>query len=187
LQVGANDGILDDPINHLVIAHNLAGLLIEPLPDLFAKLLETYSGQSQLAFENVAIGDRAGMAQIHRVKAGARVQEHLHGSASFSRQHLIKEGVPAELIEGWEVKVVTMSDLLTRHAIRRIDLLQVDVEGYDYEIVKSVFEIGLRPAIINYEHCHLVPQLRTKAKRMLVEHGYRFIEVGKDTLAVHEG
>jgi len=180
LQVGANDGVLDDPIRHLVTRHALKGLLVEPLPDLFDTLKKTYAGQAGLSFENVAIGDRPGSATIYRVKSAAQVPEHWHGMASFSHAHLLKEGAPADLIEP-----CTVRDLLARHSINRIDLLQVDTEGYDYEIVKSVLEAGILPAIINYEHCHLMPAIRHAAWQMLVERGYRFLEVGKDTLAVH--
>ncbi len=38
IQVGANDGVLDDPIRALILEYRLAGLLIEPLPDIFEKL-----------------------------------------------------------------------------------------------------------------------------------------------------
>lgn len=184
VQVGANDGALDDPIRHLVQGHGLAGLLIEPLPDLYSRLVQTYEGQDKLSFENVAVGRRPGVAQIYRVRSDAQVPEHWHGMASFSRAHLIKEGAPTDLVEACNVDVVPIERLFAKHAIRHIDLLQIDVEGFDYEVLESVFATGMTPAIINYEHCHLVPKIRNAAKQMLLDRGYRFIEVGKDTLAV---
>ncbi len=187
LQIGANDGQLDDPLQHLVRVHRLSGLLVEPLPDLFGKLMRNYAGQAGLTFENVAIGPVPGKAPIFRVKPAADVPYDWHGLASFSRAHLLKEGVPEALIEANEVDCALMADLLDRHSLRKLDLLQVDTEGYGHEIVKSVLDAGVRPAIINYEHCHLVPRVRTQAKRMLVDNGYRFIETGKDTVAVLDG
>ena len=187
VQVGANDGVLDDPIRDLVVQHALPGLLIEPLPDLFETLKKTYADSTGLLFENVAIDKQLGSTTIHRIKNAAHVPEHWHGMASFSREHLIKEGAPAELIEACEVRTITMRSLLDQHSIQQIDLLQVDTEGYDHEIVKSVFDAGRMPSIINYEHCHLIPAVRNATKLMLVERGYRFLEIGKDTLAIHDG
>jgi hypothetical protein len=44
VQVGANDGIRDDALRPSVLKHQLSGVLIEPLPDLFAKLQRNYQG-----------------------------------------------------------------------------------------------------------------------------------------------
>ena len=41
VQVGANDGVSHDPINAFVTRNRLAGVVIEPLPDVFAKLCQT--------------------------------------------------------------------------------------------------------------------------------------------------
>jgi hypothetical protein len=35
VQVGANDGILDDPLRELILKHCLPGLMIEPQPHVF--------------------------------------------------------------------------------------------------------------------------------------------------------
>ena len=184
LQVGANDGMLDDPIRELVLRHDLTGVMVEPLPDMFERLQRNFSSQTRLKFENVAITDRPGTVRIYRIDAGANAPEHLHGVASLSRAHLLKEGVPEAAIRECEVEAVTMQSLLAKHDIRQLDLLQVDTEGYDHEILKFALACGLRPAIINYEHCHLMPKVRHAAQRQLVDLGYRFLEVGKDTLAV---
>ncbi len=184
VQVGANDGILDDPLRKLILEHNLSGLLIEPLPDLFERLVENYANSQGLIFENVAIDTKPGAVPIYRVMKNAPTPKHWDGIASFDKKHLIKEGVHESYIETLEVKAVTMQFLLSKHSIKRIDLLQVDTEGYDYVILKSVLEAGFLPKIINYEHCHLVPKIRFACKHLLESKGYQFLEVGKDTLAV---
>src|SRR6478672_5148060 len=53
VQIGACDGEIDDPLNVLIRQHRLAGLLVEPLPDIFMRLREHYGDQPQLLFENV--------------------------------------------------------------------------------------------------------------------------------------
>ena len=45
--------------------------------------------------------------------------------------------------------------LLDRHHVKKIDLLQIDVEGYDYELLKSFNFERIKPQLIRYEHRHL--------------------------------
>lgn len=186
VQIGANDGMLDDPLRTLILDHKLTGLLVEPLPDMFELLQRNYAGSEGLIFENVAIASEAGLAPLYRVArdSGVPASSYWHGLASFSKRHLLKEGVPEASIERVDVRAVTLQSLLVKHRVQAVDLLQVDAEGYDYEVVRSAVEGGCLPRIINYEHCHLVPSVRAACWRLLDEHGYRFIEVGKDTLAM---
>jgi FkbM family methyltransferase len=184
IQVGANDGVLDDPLYDLVRQYHLPGLLIEPLPDLFEKLRDNYKEEPQLIFENVAILGHDGTVSMHRVRSDAEVPRHWHGIASFQRANLLAQGVPSAHIETLTVKGTSLHFLITKHDIQRISLLQIDTEGYDYEVIKSALEAKIFPEIISYEHCWLLPATRYKCKRILDSHGYQFVEVGKDTLAV---
>lgn len=184
LQVGANDGVLDDPVHDLVVAHRLPGLMIEPLPDLFEKLQANYAGQTQLRFENIAVMPEPGRLTIHRVRRDAPVHAHWHGIASFSRANLVAQGVPEQHIEAQEVPGEPLSAILQRHGVAEVGLLQVDTEGFDFEVIKSAFAAGLKPEMINYEHCWLPPDQRLACKHLLDARGYDFLEVGKDTLAL---
>ncbi len=186
VQVGANDGVLDDPLRDLILQNRLAGLLIEPLPDIFDKLKHNYAGQPQLLFENVAILSSDGVVPIHRVRSDAAVPHHWHGIASFNRENLLAQGVDPENLEVVHVKGTTLQFLLAKHKIDKVNLLQIDTEGYDFEIIRYAFDAGVFPDIINYEHCWLVPNIRYQCKQMLDRYGYQFLEVGKDTLAVRQ-
>jgi len=184
VQIGANDGILDDPIRDLIIQHRLPGLLVEPLPDVFETLKKNYAHQPQLIFENTAILRDATAVEIFRVQASAPVPHHWHGIASFKRRNLIAQGVPPKYIETTVVPGVSIEQLLARHEIHDVTLLVIDVEGYDCEVIKSAFGCGLLPEIVHYENCWLSPNIRSDCKKLLDAHGYRFIDIGKDTLAI---
>lgn len=184
VQVGANDGVLDDPLRDLILEHNLTGLLVEPLPDMFETLKENYRSQNELFFENIAISDVEGGAVIYRVRKDADVPYGFHGLASFSRSHLRKEGAQEKDIEECRIRTSTFSKVFEKYNIKHITLLQIDTEGYDFEIIKLAFSCGIRPEIINYEHCHLRPAIKYECKKFLDANDYMFIEVGKDTIAV---
>src|ERR1043165_5999095 len=111
IQVGANDGIVDDPLRDLIVNNRLHGLLIEPLPDIFTRLKHNYREQSQLLFENVAIVDEPGVVPIHRVRNDVAGPEHWGTIASFTRANLLRQGVPAKSIETSSVPGVTLASL----------------------------------------------------------------------------
>jgi FkbM family methyltransferase len=186
VQIGANDGIQDDPLRKLILGHKLCGLLVEPIPDIFEILRQNYADAPQLQFANVAISTTGGPLTMYRARNGVSLPKFVHGLGSFEKCHLEKQGVPKHSIEEISVSSVTLPTLLTSHGIREVTLLQVDTEGYDSVIVESALESGIFPEIINYEHCHLVPSTRLRCKRLLDKYDYRFVEAGKDTLAVRK-
>jgi hypothetical protein len=85
-----------------------------------------------------------------------------------------------------QVRVMSLPELLDKHAIREVGLLQIDTEGHDCRLVRAALGCGLLPRIVHYEFIHCSPAERRDCKLMLLEHGYRFVDVGRDTLAVRD-
>jgi len=186
VQVGANDGKAFDPLRESIVEHELPGLLVEPLPDVFDELRRNYAGVPGLIFENVAIGPEEGRRPFFRVRPGHDGPEMWQGLGSFDRGHLERSGVPPSEIQTCTVDVVPIRTLLEKHRITDITLLQVDTEGFDDHIVRATLESGVLPRVINYEHCHLPPRRRAALKELLVAKGYRFLESWSDTTATRD-
>lgn len=188
LQIGANDGLRNDPVRPLVLRHRLPALFVEPLPDLFERLRANYADQPDVSFERCAVGERSGIGTLYRVRPDPDLPEWLQGIASFDRSHLssAKFGFPGleSRVESVQVPVSTIPELLEKHGIAACDLLQIDTEGLDTRIVHWALDAGLRPAIIHYEFAHTPPDRRARCKSRLADLGYAFIDVGRDTLAV---
>lgn len=188
IQIGANDGVRNDPIHALVMRHCLPGLFVEPLPDVFLRLRSNYVGQMGLRFENSAIGEHDGEGMLYRVPPAADLPEWIQGIASFHKAHLTsrKFGIPhlESRVIAESVPVISIATLLEKHGLQDAGLLQVDTEGFDCRIVTWAMAAGLRPRVINYEFIHTPPQERAECKRLLMRCGYRFVDAGRDTLAV---
>src|SRR4051812_25620205 len=56
VQIGANDGLHDDPVRQHALAHRWRGILVEPDPVHFARLTSNYAGHSNLTLVNAAVG-----------------------------------------------------------------------------------------------------------------------------------
>jgi FkbM family methyltransferase len=181
VQIGANDGQAGDPLRDLIFSQPITTLLVEPVPSAFAALKENYSGIPGILFENAAIASHDGQMRLY-VPDGA--EGFSSRQASMSREHLVRHGVPASKIREIHVPCLTLSTLMTRHSLDRIDILVTDVEGYDYEIVAACFREGISPHLLYFEHAHLNRDHRRRAREVLGCNDYKFIEGPSDTLAV---
>ena len=50
-----------------------------------------------------------------------------------------------------DVPCLTFDSLVSKHGVTAVDLVQMDTEGYDFEIVKLIDLDRLRPRLIMYE------------------------------------
>ncbi|MCS6316685.1 MAG: FkbM family methyltransferase [Nitrospira sp.] len=200
VEVGANDGFAFDPIHESVVKHGWHGLLIEPLPDLFAQLRETYDGREGMLFENVAVADYTGQKTMIRVDPEAvelgRVPYWAKGIGSFYhdrnalggqrisdaefatiRPHIISETVRCD----------TLENLFQKHRIHKVDLLQIDVEGYDYLVLKQFDFSRFRPRVIRMEWDNLPQDEKQMTVALLKQWGYRTSPLDFDLIAWHSG
>ena len=51
LQIGAFDGRQNDPLYQFITRYHWRGVLVEPMPDAFAKLQEAYRDEPQVSFK----------------------------------------------------------------------------------------------------------------------------------------
>lgn len=196
VQIGAMDGVSFDPIHPLVTDLGWSGLLVEPLPDLFERLQTTYEGVSGLMFENCAVADHTGSVDLFRIPPEVvergDLPEWADGVSSLFNDRNVLGGHKASA-EDWaviqrervaqSVRCMTLTDLLERHAIDHIDLLQIDTEGADWMVLRQVPFERLRPAVIHMEHYNLPDAERHQAIDLLLKWEYAIRADHKDLLA----
>jgi len=116
---------------------------------------------------------------------------NLQQISSFNKQSLIKElskrmskqENPEDFISKTMVTTLSFKELVEKCQIKRIDFLQLDCEGYDYEVLKQ-FDFNLfSPDIINYESFHFSDQTRHECENLLKSKGYSLFRYGGDTCA----
>jgi FkbM family methyltransferase len=170
LQIGAMDGVRFDPIHSWLSRGGWKALLVEPLPDLFAALVRNYRDVPGLAFANVAIADHVGTLTLNRVdpeaiRSGAAPEWSVGASSVFDDRNSmggvkISEADWARIrphVRKETVACTTLAALLATECVERIDLLQIDTEGYDYQVLRQLDFGRFRPAIVHLEHYLLPP------------------------------
>ncbi len=188
VQIGANDGFSHDPINAFISANRIAGIVVEPLPDVFETLCQTYRKHPQIKKLNVAIHEELDHVTLYRPDPSI---VDMSGIASFNKgRHELtskRTGIQAKDIIAVEVPAISLSKLLDQEKVGHLDLLQIDTEGYDMQILAGLDLTVCRPSIIRFEHgvysgVPLRDELREALFR-LFDHGYSIAMERVDALA----
>lgn len=186
LLVGANDGISHDFLFEFLRERKVAGIAVEPLKDIFKKLKVNFDFFPNVQLVNKAVHPFSKEVIIFRVDPAKKelVPDWAEGIGSLIPDHHEKSAIPKEYIIKEKVEADSFMNIVENFNCYSLDLLQIDVEGFDFEILKMVDFNVVKPKIIKYEFCNLSEQDRKAAKTKLKEVGYFLFTEGNDMIAV---
>jgi FkbM family methyltransferase len=194
VQVGANDGKANDPIHPYVTKYGLSGIAVEPQADVFALLKKTYEGFKGVRCVHAAIAKETGKKPFYTVKESLKTKDNFSrvtGIASFDKEvfrKTVRNKLPPgaavdDYVQETLIDTLSFADLARNYGIERIDLLQLDCEGYDYEILKT-FDFGrFSPSLINLESMHFSEAVRAECEALLASRGYTSFRTRSDICA----
>ncbi len=185
LQIGANDGVMSDPIHKLIFRYGWQGYCVEPIKEYLAGLKQN-RGNSCIYINKAIYKDDGVFLPIFKVIDEYVDEEWKQGIASFDKGHLLKY-VSEDCIEQEEVETISMNSLIKEYGIQTLDLLIIDTEGYDYEIIKQFPFNQLQPKIIQFEHGRSAEIMSKKQLQellhVLLNFNYLFHVNGYDVIA----
>jgi FkbM family methyltransferase len=153
IEAGANDGVRQSNTLYFERYRGWHGLLIEPIPHLANKCKKN---RPKAIVENCALvaSDYPDshiemqycdlMSMIKGALDVSIADEHMEKS----RKALLKRGEDTYIIS---VPVCTLSALLDKHGIKKVDFLSLDVEGYEPEALKGIDFSRHRPRFMLIE------------------------------------
>jgi len=194
IQIGANDGLRNDPFREFIIRDCWSGILIEPLPTVFEMLKRNYAHASQrLVFVNAAITDSDnqtltfyGFDESFLKTLPLEKRLGYTRKASFNREHVEQY---VEVDERWSIKetpvrCLRLEDVIATHwQGGPIDLLAIDAEGHEPAIIRSIDFRGFRPQVVFFES-HTLGSERTPLLEYLKAEGYRLFDIVGDSVAI---
>lgn len=190
IQVGANDGVQRDPLRTEILARKWRGIMVEPVPYVYERLRRFTAGEPQLILENVAIADHDGTQELFYLpqSTDAGLPEWYDALASFRKEVVLKHrefiADIDERVASMPVPCVTFDHLCAKHGVTRVDIVQIDTEGYDYEVIKLIDLDRLRPKLVMFEHHHLDGETRAACNAHLQRHGYVGLSHSLDTVCL---
>lgn len=186
VQIGANDGVSFDKLYDFVTTHACKGLVVEPLELYFERLKENYKDFPDIVPVKRAVHRTEKTALLHHVdpKKISQLPAWASGIGSMNPDHHKKSQTPSEHMIAEEVQCVHLMELLAQHHVDHIDLLQIDVEGYDAEVIRMIDFDLIPPHIIKYEHQVLSSADQNELTALLTRQGYRMFTQDFDTIAI---
>ena len=189
IQIGANDGKRFDEISKFIKKNNeLKAILVEPVKKYFEELKKNYKDFKNIKFENSAISKNNEINFLYCVKDEflKNYQDHIKGINSHEIRHLLNHNVKESHIEKIKVETLTFQNLIKKYDLTEIDLLYIDVEGYDDKIVLDFLDNSkLRPILI-FEYIHIKnTSLKILIKRLLNEN-YKILRVNENVICYNE-
>jgi len=157
--IGANNGTIEDFLTPYLMYPNIKSVLVEPIKQLCTELQLRFSGFKNIHIENAAVYKKNGKKAMYHLERDPALPYWAAGIGSFNKETVTAH---ADQITGLKdhlkketVNCITYNKLLKKHGITDVDILQIDTEGYDYEIIKSIDFDNLRPYVIIFEILHL--------------------------------
>jgi FkbM family methyltransferase len=175
VDIGAHDGVTFS--NTLFLEKNLGwtGLAVEPIPEVFDKL----KLNRQCTVINGCVGSPPGKRKFRRVSGYAEMLSGLVDEYDPRHEERIQQETAAKggSIHEIEVDCFDLNSLLMDHQITSVDYLNIDVEGSEFSIIKSIDFGRIRIKIIGVENNYK----DKKAEIFLRKKGYKLhSRVGDD-------
>lgn len=190
VQIGSNDGVQLDPLREQILARQWSGVMVEPVPYVFRRLEQNYGNYERVRLVNAAIAEQDGVRSFYYLPESddPGLWEWYHALGSF-REDVVRKHVNLipdidQRIERTEVRALSFDSLCEGAGLRHVDLIQIDTEGYDWEVIKGIDLDRYQPVLLMFEHLHLDERDKADCYRHLRDCGYELYEDGMDALCL---
>ena len=191
--IGAHFGIwLND---ELVKYKNDNILLVEPVPYNFKILKENFQNEKNIFICTNAVFSENKIEKFYFVREDSIPKLGKHwasGIGSFSKEHLLNHkskrfNIQEKDIDNLDVEFITFKKLVKNFEIGSIKKLQIDVEGAEFEILKSIDFKKININQIQFEFKHFDgtflegPKLKI-IKEKLIKNGFQLTQIDKENI-----
>ena len=189
--IGAHTGYWIDP--YIKKNSQKKILLVEPVKYNILELKKRYSHINNIYIENSAVSDEDKKINFYHIKEDSIVKLKKHwasGIGSFSKDHILSHytkrfKVQEEDIETKELECISFMNLAKKYSIKKVDLLQIDVEGEEFRILSSIDYNQIFIKEIIFEKKHLDGAFQkgdkfNKLKEILIKNDYKISDLDED-------
>ncbi len=163
IQVGANDGIMCDPLRRYLVHstnQNIRAALVEPIPFYYAKLRKLYADNPNITVVTAACGISRGRAPLYFIEPSVADQMNgdgppnnwAHGQGSFD-PNVVRYWIERNKFRGEDyvrnidnyigairsvyVEMIRLSDIEMSQQNDNL-LLVIDVQGFELDVIRGI-------------------------------------------------
>ena len=191
--IGAHFGVwLNDDLSRF---ENENILLIEPVPYNYKKLKEKFINSNNIQICTNAVFSEHKISKFYYVneKSISKLGKHwASGIGSFNKNHILDHRtkrfkIEERDIDEIEIEFITFDNLIEKYFIESIDKLQIDVEGAEYEILKSIDYKKINISSIQFESKHFDGTFKEgvkleEIKKKLILEGYELNQIDNENI-----
>jgi FkbM family methyltransferase len=192
LIIGGCDG--SDAINYNLYDNVV---IVEPIPHLYQRIVNRFPNK-KFTIVNSVISNTKGKTKMKTIKKESlsklpgwcigissitdmnaispKYWDSDRGQIAKKRYNITYEELQKHIIE-IEVDAITFSDLVSDYVKGTIEYLQIDTEGFDFEILKMIDFDNIDITKIKYEYSSLSPSDLVKSKQLLTDNGFSHREI----------
>jgi FkbM family methyltransferase len=190
--LGAHFGLMDE---ELLFYKKKNILLVEPVPYNIDYLKKKYSSNKNIIICENAIFSKNETRSFYFVNQDSIYKLRKHwasGIGSFDKNHILQHRSKRFKIEDTDIiekkiKFITFDNLVEKYSIQSIDKLKIDIEGAEYEVLKSIDFKKIKINKILFESKHLDGTFTEgkkleEIKEMLEKEYYKLINIDKENI-----
>lgn len=166
VQIGANDGILADPVRSAITRFNASSVLFEPVIEYALLCASNYSSCPNVKVLPLAVSSQEDASDIilqyitpediakHGLPDWTQGIGTSHPDRNAMGGHTINQDMHQRLLQISKISTLNSIGIMEfREYIIQFDdfILCVDIEGADVDLVKALFEGGIRPSVVQLE------------------------------------
>ena len=170
-------------------------LLVEPVPYNYNKLKEDFKNSSNIQICTNAVFSEHKRSKFYYVNENSISKLGKHwasGIGSFNKDHILDHRTKRFKIEEKDIveidiEFITFDNLVENYSIESIDKLQIDVEGAEYEILKSIDYKKININSIQFESKHFDGTFKEgkkleEIKKKLISEGYKLNQIDNENI-----
>ena len=174
-------------------------LLVEPVPYNYKKLKEKFIKSSNIHICTNVIFSENKVSKFYYVNEKSILKLGKHwasGIGSFNKNHILDHRtkrfkIEDEDIDEIEIEFITFDVLIKKFEIKSIDKLQIDVEGAEFEILKSIDYTKTEINSIQFESKHFDGTFKEgkklqEIKDKLILEGFKLNQIDKENILAYK-
>ena len=181
IQVGAHDGMMHDPLYFFLSDNEWNGILIEPQEEMLKIFKNRYKNRTNLLYYTLAVHPTQPRVTLYTIKNPINYTQT--GWATILSDRL-SNGKNKKELAITDVKAMPLMDVIKKSKFKIIDLLQIDTEGFDYEVLKMFNFKIFKPILVQFEYIHLSKDDYKNSINLLSNNGYKTIKKKNDIIAI---